>query len=227
MNYPCNLIKDLLPLYHDEVCSKESIKAIKVHLSECTDCAEYYSLLKDSDNLTIKQQNVEQEKANILRNIKKQLLQKKFIISLVSIVCAVAIMIGGFVFMNNYIVPVKYENNNITVAIDNGDLCAYLKGMPYISTTSKTIEAERNGKEENNIYFHVSSSLWSKLFSFNSSTQSKYIVAYNYISEQQKSGADSIDNIYYFVGDYSNLENLSENELKKVTNSAVLIWSKE
>ncbi|WP_066499579.1 hypothetical protein [Abyssisolibacter fermentans] len=66
----------------------------------------------------------------------------------------------------------------------------------------------------------------SKLFSFNSSTQSKYIVAYNYISEEQKSGAVSIDN-YYFVGNYSNLENLSENELKKVTNSAVLIWSNE
>ena len=38
MNYPCGLIRDLLPLYHDDVCSPESRNAVETHCSECPDC---------------------------------------------------------------------------------------------------------------------------------------------------------------------------------------------
>lgn len=38
MNYPCGLIRDLLPLYHDDVCSPESRNAVDAHCSECPDC---------------------------------------------------------------------------------------------------------------------------------------------------------------------------------------------
>ena len=38
MNYPCGLIRDLLPLYHDDICSPESRSAIEAHCSECADC---------------------------------------------------------------------------------------------------------------------------------------------------------------------------------------------
>ena len=38
MNYPCGLIRDLLPLYHDDICSPESRSAIETHCSECADC---------------------------------------------------------------------------------------------------------------------------------------------------------------------------------------------
>ena len=31
MKYPCSLIQDLLPLYHDGVCSEESNKIIEAH----------------------------------------------------------------------------------------------------------------------------------------------------------------------------------------------------
>ena len=44
MKYPCSLIQDLLPLYHDGVCSEESNKIIEAHLSECSSCKDYYNL---------------------------------------------------------------------------------------------------------------------------------------------------------------------------------------
>lgn len=34
----CGIIKDLLPLYYDEVCSGESNKMVKEHLDECSSC---------------------------------------------------------------------------------------------------------------------------------------------------------------------------------------------
>lgn len=44
MNYPCELIRDLLPLYHDDVCSTESRNAVEQH---CVDCPECQKILDD------------------------------------------------------------------------------------------------------------------------------------------------------------------------------------
>ena len=38
MNISCDIIKDLLPLYHDEVCSDDSKTMIEEHLSHCENC---------------------------------------------------------------------------------------------------------------------------------------------------------------------------------------------
>ena len=42
----CSLIKDLLPLYIDELCSNESTEIIKNHLEVCEECNKEYSQLK-------------------------------------------------------------------------------------------------------------------------------------------------------------------------------------
>ena len=38
MKYPCELIRDLLPLRADGACSEESLHAIEEHLAECESC---------------------------------------------------------------------------------------------------------------------------------------------------------------------------------------------
>ena len=35
MKTPCNVIRDLLPLYHDGVCSPESRQLVEEHLEKC------------------------------------------------------------------------------------------------------------------------------------------------------------------------------------------------
>ena len=40
MTLSCNVIQDLLPLYHDGVCSQESRAAVEAHVKECRTCAE-------------------------------------------------------------------------------------------------------------------------------------------------------------------------------------------
>ena len=46
MNYPCGIIKDLLPLYYDGVCSPESSQAVKEHLAHCPQCRASLEALK-------------------------------------------------------------------------------------------------------------------------------------------------------------------------------------
>lgn len=38
MKVSCNIIKDLLPLYHDDVCSLESRALVKEHIETCESC---------------------------------------------------------------------------------------------------------------------------------------------------------------------------------------------
>ena len=43
---PCNIIKDLLPLYAEELTNEESTKLIKEHLSTCENCQKHLEALK-------------------------------------------------------------------------------------------------------------------------------------------------------------------------------------
>ena len=38
--FDCEIIKDLLPLYADNVCSEKSAKTVEDHLSDCSECSE-------------------------------------------------------------------------------------------------------------------------------------------------------------------------------------------
>ncbi len=45
MKLSCEIIKDLLPLYHDGVCSEESRTAVAEHLQTCADCQRELALM--------------------------------------------------------------------------------------------------------------------------------------------------------------------------------------
>ena len=47
MKCHCDMIRDLLPLYADDVCSAESRRVVEEHLQECPDCTEVLRRLKD------------------------------------------------------------------------------------------------------------------------------------------------------------------------------------
>lgn len=49
MNIHCNIIRDLLPSYLDEVCSEETKQLVEHHLQDCESCrAEYESMADDT-----------------------------------------------------------------------------------------------------------------------------------------------------------------------------------
>ena len=45
----CEIIRDLIPLYLDKVCSEDSRKLVEEHLAECSECRKY---IKISSTLT-------------------------------------------------------------------------------------------------------------------------------------------------------------------------------
>lgn len=105
MKYACNLIKDLLPLYHDEVCSEESKQAVEEHFEECQDCQEYYKKLNESDivELASFDEEMEEKKVESLKKVKKKLRKRDFLFGIVAIFGAIIMALfwfsGGPVFI--------------------------------------------------------------------------------------------------------------------------------
>ena len=49
MKTDCNVIRDLLPLYADEVCSDESRVLVDEHLAECAECTEELARIRENE----------------------------------------------------------------------------------------------------------------------------------------------------------------------------------
>lgn len=47
MNLPCSVVQDLLPLYHDGVCSEESKNLVQEHITTCAACKDFLHALKE------------------------------------------------------------------------------------------------------------------------------------------------------------------------------------
>lgn len=78
MKYPCDMIQDLLPLYHDGVCSGESKTAVEAHLAECGDCRRTWEKMQDDTYAD----QLREEKQEILRNYKRGLKNKVLLVLL-------------------------------------------------------------------------------------------------------------------------------------------------
>ena len=102
MTYPCGIIRDLLPLYIDEVCNEESKQAVENHLSECEKCRNYYESMKSTEGFVSKENdNSEDMKmANNLKNVKSKINKKIRNIVLGAVAAMVFVIVGVTLLFN-------------------------------------------------------------------------------------------------------------------------------
>ena len=114
MKLPCKVIEDILPLYHDEICSAESRELVDEHLKECEACRE---LLKKIDgDLYVSAKNSDDLKP--LAGIRSEWLKvkKKSLVKGVLITAAAVLLLWGalFVMTDWKFIPVSTEKMEIT-----------------------------------------------------------------------------------------------------------------
>jgi len=63
MNVSCKIIKDLLPLYFDDVCSDDSKAMIEEHLATCDSCESELQVMKESLPINSAEQNLKASEA--------------------------------------------------------------------------------------------------------------------------------------------------------------------
>ena len=103
----CFLIKDLLPLYIDELCSKESTEIIKNHLEVCYDCNKEYKKLINQPEINVVKDNSKELIKGVGNMFKKD--KKKAILKTVSIFLLVFVLLGVFAFLKVPLMIYKIE----------------------------------------------------------------------------------------------------------------------
>lgn len=103
-NYPCDIIKDLLPGYIDEVLSEMSIKAVKEHLDECQECSRIYSDMKGE--LSVESSAEEQLALDGLKKIRQHTKKLKVAVGVVS---GILVLIILYIFLKVYIIGEPLE----------------------------------------------------------------------------------------------------------------------
>lgn len=107
MKLPCALVRDLLPLYHDQVCAPESCDAVEEHLKDCEACQGVYHALGDAPGEGAPACSLE---AAALRQVKKRIQLRYVFIA----VCVLLLCVGGGaglgMWMNTATVDIPVEN---------------------------------------------------------------------------------------------------------------------
>ena len=87
----CEIVRDLLPLYHDDVVSEVTKAAVSEHLSECADCAvEFLKLrreLPEEKEVTPKKKFM-----RFMRNQKRM----RILSSVLSVILVIGLLTGGY-----------------------------------------------------------------------------------------------------------------------------------
>lgn len=91
MKYSCNLIRDLLPLYCDQVCSKDSAEAVQEHISTCEECKKIYIGMQQS--VSMDSARFEKQQLASMQEVKKKIKKRNTIFASIGIVVGIAFVI--------------------------------------------------------------------------------------------------------------------------------------
>ena len=99
MNKECEIVRDLLPLYVDDVCSESSRDIVETHLKECADCAAYLEQIRSDEA----EEDLKEEKGLVIQRQAKRFRRRSAVAgSIVSgifmvpiLVCLIVNLVSG------------------------------------------------------------------------------------------------------------------------------------
>lgn len=116
-NRDCSIVRDILPLYVDDVVSSDTRQFVEEHLSECVECKKEFELsTKTIDNVL----SHTDEEAMILKKLRNKLNRKKYIVASISVFLTALIFITGIMVYQN--VGVVHDYFSPTHTINMRDL---------------------------------------------------------------------------------------------------------
>lgn len=115
MKRECNIVRDLLPLYIENMASEETKEFVEAHLTNCPECNELYLTMTEKGEEEIADEEAK-KKILPLRLVKRKLLRKKIVVSAIAVMLSLAILIGAGTYVYNFV-----DRQNKLVHIDCGE----------------------------------------------------------------------------------------------------------
>lgn len=120
MNKDCSIVRDLLPLYAEDMVAPETADFITAHVAGCEECEKEYETVKSGASPS--PEETEAEKAP-LKNIKKTIIRKRIQAVILTVVLVAALFATAFTFLTTreYL---PYEEAIADVHADKGNISA-------------------------------------------------------------------------------------------------------
>jgi len=119
MNVTCNVIRDLLPVYHDDICSPDSRALVEEHLHGCEKCRAELAAM-DAD-MTIPHPAPEIEAMQKLNRTWKKVKRKSLAKGLMAAALVLALLAGCFFTV--FTLPRMEGGHSMSPTIEHGDRC--------------------------------------------------------------------------------------------------------
>ena len=141
MKNECYIVRDILPLYVEDMVSEETAKFVKEHLAECKNCREDYEGMKSMDGLVEnKSDNLEDiNMVSSLKNIKNKINKKNRNRVLCAVATILVVIVGVNLLFNIAIKNVSPED--ISISADVYSLDEHIENSVE-EDSSQTIEVK-------------------------------------------------------------------------------------
>ena len=152
----CNIIRDLLPLYADEVCSEDSKEMVQEHIASCEDCRQELEDYRYNTGLPEVSADV------AIKKFKKKMNKKNLIKIAVSVVVCLNVILGGtyILFVPEFTVPYSEDLMTAKIPVDSGiDVWVNLPNFTQVYSMARDSESE----DEIDIYLTVTRTVWSMI----------------------------------------------------------------
>lgn len=98
MKISCEIIRDLLPLYHDGVCSEESKELVEEHVAYCEECRAELAFM--DENLQASHATENLKEAEAVKKMAKKWKQSKWLSLLRGVGIGLGVMVLLLLFLS-------------------------------------------------------------------------------------------------------------------------------
>ena len=101
MKRECYIVRDLLPLYLEEIVSDETAAFVRTHLETCEECAAELEAMRSDEGLcreSVETKEHRMQEAAVLSRIERSLRKDKWISIAATAFCVIVVGVLGFIF---------------------------------------------------------------------------------------------------------------------------------
>lgn len=217
----CQIIRDLLPLYCDDVCSRESRQAVEEHLAVCPDCQRVFQGMR-REKAVVPFPTDGKEEARVLETVKRRFSRQR-VKAVIAAAAVTVLLIATLTAASGLERPVPYREGLVTarLAEDTAIDIDFDGNYAAIYGFSREID----GREA--VFFCCTKNLRAAL----PIRSERHIVIGNGLFTDFETGyfkvPREVDAVYYLAGDYRLLPTLGDEEFQAAAEDAVAVWERE
>lgn len=131
MNITCNIIKDLLPLYAEDMVSEDSKALVDDHLCSCDSCTKELAELKKAPRVPVEVETTS------LKRVEDTIRKKKLLTAVTAVMTLVAVLVTGTIFLMTPVYPTARQAiEGVELREDGGLAIDYASGIMRYGSTS-------------------------------------------------------------------------------------------